>query len=232
MARRLATRVALVLLVAGAGGLALLGLYRGGHVRFNAPSPTRFPHQGIDVSHHQGRIDWPAVAASGTAFAYIKATEGRDFRDRRFEENWREAAAAGIPRGAYHFFTFCSPGLEQARHFLAVVPPEPEALIPVADVEFGGNCTSYEDLETVRRELLVFLEAVEAAWGRKPMLYLTVRSMVQIADDRFDAYPVWFRNIFWRLPDDAASLWVGGSPNHVKDGIQPLTGVVETFWSP
>ncbi|HEX2068810.1 MAG TPA: GH25 family lysozyme, partial [Actinomycetota bacterium] len=31
---------------------------------------------GIDVSHHQGRIDWPRVAADDISFAYIKASEG------------------------------------------------------------------------------------------------------------------------------------------------------------
>jgi len=183
--------------------LTLLVLIRGG-----PPDPERYTIGGIDVSHHQGSIDWHAVAGSDVRFAYIKATEGRDFLDADFEFNWREARERGIARGAYHYFTFCSSGLEQARHFLRVVPPEPGALVPVADIEFGGNCSSYGHLEEVRQELAIFLDEVERAWRRKPILYLTLRSKLQIADARFDGYPVWFRNVFWRLPNDIASQWV------------------------
>ena len=58
---------------------------------------------GIDVSAHQRAIDWQAVAADGIEFAYVKATEGGDFTDRRFADNWAAADAAGLDRGAYHF---------------------------------------------------------------------------------------------------------------------------------
>lgn len=44
---------------------------------------------GIDVSRHQDDIDWPSVAEDGIEFAVIKATEGGDWVDPRFEENWR-----------------------------------------------------------------------------------------------------------------------------------------------
>src|SRR5262245_12494312 len=77
------------------------------------PDLARFPVHGIDVSHHQGAIDWAQVKASGQTFAFIKATEGADFRDKRFSENWRQARAEGLVTGAYHYFTFCSPGVAQ-----------------------------------------------------------------------------------------------------------------------
>src|SRR5205823_659757 len=65
---------------------------------------------GIDVSEHQGRVDWRAVAADGFEYAYVKATEGADHVDDDFSRNWTGAATAGITRGAYHFFSFCSAG--------------------------------------------------------------------------------------------------------------------------
>jgi lysozyme len=51
---------------------------------------------GVDVSGHQGDIDWPSLAAGGVGFAYIKATEGGDFRDTYFQENSSSAKAAGM----------------------------------------------------------------------------------------------------------------------------------------
>lgn len=61
---------------------------------------------GVDVSNHQGVIEWERVSADGISFAYIKATEGGDHVDAQFYANWRAAATAGLDRGAYHFFTF------------------------------------------------------------------------------------------------------------------------------
>lgn len=137
------------------------------------PDVSRYPVRGIDVSHHQGAIDWQAVADDQVAFAYLKATEGGDHRDRRFAANSREARAAGLKVGAYHFFTFCRPGADQARNFLAVVPVDPGALPPAVDLEFGGNCGTLPSDVDLRRELEAFLALVEARHGRQAVLYVT-----------------------------------------------------------
>ena len=71
--------------------------------------PWQYPVHGIDVSKYQGDVDWHAVRRSGIDFAFIKATEGGDHTDDRFQDNWAAAAAAGMPRGAYHYYYFCRP---------------------------------------------------------------------------------------------------------------------------
>ena len=127
---------------------------------------------GIDVSHHQGEIDWGLVADDRIDFAYIKATEGGDFVDERFAANWMGAGSAGLRRGAYHFFTLCTPGAMQARHFLTVVPEDPDALPPAVDVELAENCADRPAGDDLRRELLAFLEIVESATGAQAVLYV------------------------------------------------------------
>ena len=72
----------------------------------------------IDVSHHNGAIDWPAVAAAGIALAFIKATQGTGFVDPAFERNRNAAIAAGILAVPYHFLDTSDPD-EQAGNFLA-----------------------------------------------------------------------------------------------------------------
>lgn len=137
------------------------------------PSERGFPIQGIDVSHHQGAIRWQALPGQGVDFAYIKASEGGDHRDRRFAENWAGARAAGIRRGAYHFFTLCRPGADQAANFIAAVPAEPDALPPAVDLEFMGNCARAVTRESFHAELAAFLRRVEAHYRRPVLLYLT-----------------------------------------------------------
>jgi lysozyme len=167
----------------------------------------RFEVRGIDVSHHQGEIDWNRVATADLRFAFIKATEGRDHQDTRFGENWAAAREAGLTRGAYHFFTFCSPGDAQAAHFLEVVPPTPGALPPVVDVEFAGNCKAWSSVAEIRAELDVFLDRVEAAWGVQPILYITSESEGRIIGGHFEGHPVWIRNTLWR-PSSSQPPWI------------------------
>lgn len=190
-ASRLSTTIGAFAGVVLLGLLGLLGvvLYQRGYVRLNYPSSDEYPVRGVDVSHHQGRVDWDAVDVD---FAYLKATEGGDFTDTRFEENW--AGARGVARGPYHFFTFCTPGRAQAEHFLGTIPGDAE-LPPAVDVEFAGNCTSWDDLDDVRSELEEFVRIVEEATGREPVLYVTRRSFDEVVRGVVDAKPLWLREV-------------------------------------
>lgn len=146
---------------------------------------------GVDVSNHQGEIDWPTLARTDIAFAYIKATEGGDFRDRRFAANWDGARRAGLPRGAYHFFTQCRSGAEQARNFMAAVPREPGALPPAVDLEHMGPCGSGAQVANLVEEIAAFMAMLQDHYGRRPILY---------TDAVFDAAYLWghfTRETFW-----------------------------------
>ena len=134
-------------------GLALVVLSVLGFVGYQFWEPGwRYDVRGVDVSRHQETIDWRSLSSDDTAFAYIKATEGEDWVDVRFSENWRSAGAAEVLRGAYHFFTFCAPGADQAANMIATVPDEPGMLPPAVDLEFGGNCSARPSVEDFRIE--------------------------------------------------------------------------------
>lgn len=126
---------------------------------------------GIDVSAHQKQIDWTAAAADGVTFAYIKATEGSGHTDSQFAANWTGARDAGVTVGAYHYFTLCSPGAEQAADFLAAAPPDDSALPPALDLEFDGACDERPEADHAEQEIAAFLNAVEKAWGRRAVIY-------------------------------------------------------------
>src|SRR5438105_11142959 len=84
----------------------------------------------VDVSHHNGAIDWPAVAAAGIALAFIKATQGASFADPAFERNRCAAVKAGVLAVPYHFIDTAD-AAAQAAHFLAVaalLPGQPAML--------------------------------------------------------------------------------------------------------
>ena len=126
---------------------------------------------GIDVSSHQGDIDWAQVAGDGYSFVYVKATEGTGFTDSHFRQNWGGARAAGLTPGAYHYFTLCSSGADQAADFLAAAPPDDSALPPALDLEFDGSCEERPEAADAQSEIDAFTAAVEEAWGRRLLIY-------------------------------------------------------------
>ncbi|MEZ5996063.1 MAG: GH25 family lysozyme [Hyphomonadaceae bacterium] len=162
--------------------------------------------QGVDVSWHQGAIDWRALAADNISFAYIKATEGADHVDPRFTANWQAAGAAGLYRGAYHFFTLCQPGARQAANFIANVPREAGALPAALDMEHMGPCREGPTMNDVESEARAFLDQVQAHYGARPVIYTTSEfhnaHLTALRGERF-----WIRSIGVR-PRFRANDWI------------------------
>jgi lysozyme len=74
---------------------------------------------GLDVSSHQGKVDWGHHWRSGKRFAYVKATEGTGYRNPHFTQQYNGSAAVGMIRGSYHFaLPNRSDGATQARFFV------------------------------------------------------------------------------------------------------------------
>lgn len=155
--------------------------------------------RGIDVSHHQGSIEWERVKEAGYAFAYLKATEGADFRDTRFQQNWARARSAGLVAGAYHFFTFCARGADQADHFLAVIADQEHVLPLGVDVEFAGNCKAWDSLSAIHVELDVFVKRVEAARGEEVLLYTALDQFDELIPASLHQHALWIRSL-WGEP--------------------------------
>jgi lysozyme len=163
--------------------------------------------QGIDVSQHQGAIDWRTVARTDIRFAYIKATEGGGHRDSRFDANWRGAARAGLKRGAYHYFTLCRSGREQAANFIEAVPVDPDALPPAVDLEHMGPCRRGPPVADVAGEISRYADDIQIHYGARPIFYTTDRFDAAYLRGRFASERFWVRSLFtW--PGFRRQSWV------------------------
>ena len=171
-----------------AGEAERLGVWREAIV-VCADGPTL---EGIDVSYYQGTIDWDAVAADGIDFAIIRVSDGIGFEDPQFDRNWSEAQRVGIVRGVYQFFRPGQDPVAQADLLLSRMGGlGPGDLPPVADVEDADG----ESAATIAANLAIWMDRVEAAIGRPPIIY-TGRyfweSSVGAAD--FSEHPLWVAN--------------------------------------
>ncbi|NYG59265.1 lysozyme [Nocardioides daedukensis] len=185
-------------------------------------SPTSSPtgsrdRKGIDVSQHQGDIDWERVAADGVEFAYLKATEGSGFSDPRFVSNARAAKAAGIEVGAYHYYTLCAAPEPQAAHFVSTITGATD-LAPVVDLELIGNCDPPPDPVLLQKQVQRFIALVEEASEERVVVYFhpgfeAFYSMVA----EFDR-PLWVRRVGTVPPPGEWHIWQRNDRGTV-DGI-------------
>ncbi len=142
---------------------------------------------GIDVSHYQGQVNWDAVRAAGCAFAFAKATESEGVTDPYFAANWSGMKAAGLARGAYHFFRPAGDAARQAAHFLSTVQFAPGDLPPVLDVETSDNVSNSALVGGVQ----LWLDAVEPVAGVTPIIYTAASFWNAHLNNQFAAYPLW-----------------------------------------
>jgi lysozyme len=195
--------------------LLLTGLVAGcasaPHVADPFPHPSDYEIHGIDVSKYQGNIDWTGVRNSNVHFAWIKATEGGDYVDPKFDQNWEAAKDAGIPRGAYHFVYWCRPAQEQAAWFVSHVPNDPDALPPVLDVEWNPQsktCPRGPDRETAIAMMKTILVAMERAYGKRPVIYTSVDFHRDVMVGEFTDYPIWVRSVkYYPTVKYGARMW-------------------------
>lgn len=160
--------------------------------------PEGYSIRGIDISHHQGEIDWQKLASakikeSQVSFVFIKATEGLSLLDENFNDNFYQAREYGFIRGAYHYFKPNVPASKQAAYYLKQVHLEPGDLPPVLDIEETGNLSKHE----LQQAALTWLRTVEKRYRVKPILYTGYKFKESYLNaPEFADYPYWIAHYY------------------------------------
>lgn len=149
----------------------------------------RYPVRGIDVSRHNGAIDFRKVKESGMEFVFIKASEGATHRDSLFSRNIDSARSAGLATGAYHFFRFDREGVDQAINFLEALGSRDPELGLVIDVESAGNPGNIPP-QTVKKRLSSMVEYLNML-GFRVTVYTNFDGYYDYIRDTLPDYPLW-----------------------------------------
>jgi lysozyme len=188
---------------------------------FGIDIPINYSMHGIDVSHHNGLIDWQEVKAMNVKgitiqFSFIKATQGVTMEDPQFPRNWKQSRKFGITRGAYHFFNEFKPGKEQAEHYIATLGDLlPGDLPPVLDIEENRGVAK----EILIKEALIWLQIVESHYKIKPIIYTFVNFYENQLGSAFDGYPFWAAHYNEKQQprtDRSWSIWQHNEKGHVN----------------
>lgn len=153
--------------------------------------PAGFESVGIDVSHHQGEVNWKKVFAQSPLdtlidFVYCKATEGSTHIDREWENNREQLNELGVMNGAYHFLNPKTYSIPQAQHFLNHWKSREIDLPPVLDVE-----TEASSDKILIANMYDWLEYVEKHTGHRPIIYTSQSFYETKFQDEFENYSFW-----------------------------------------
>lgn len=150
---------------------------------------NRYPVSGIDVSAHNGEIDFAAVKKSGVDFVFIKASEGETFRDKKFADNYERAMESGLVVGAYHYFRFDNEGVMQAMNLCQALGDRRPPLGVAIDIEFENNASITNPMEIVEN-LSAMLDYLKLK-GLPIVLYSNKEGYYEFIADYFSDYPLW-----------------------------------------
>ncbi|MGW6455675.1 lysozyme [Streptomyces sp. NPDC055078] len=142
------------------------------------PPETRAAQsEGVDVSSHQGDVDWPALWSSGVKWSYVKATEGTYYKNPYFSQQYNGSYDIGMIRGAYHFATpDTATGSAQADYFIdngGGWTPDGRTLPGALDMEwnpYGADCYGKSPSAMVAW-IRDFLNQYKARTGRDAVIY-------------------------------------------------------------
>lgn len=160
--------------------------------------PSAYAIHGIDISHYQENIDWNLLAQQRNSrfplhFIFLKATEGSDYGDGAFADNFEAARRNGFIRGAYHYFIPRTDARKQADFFIRTVQLKKGDLPPVLDVE----TTAGKDKADLQRDVKIWLDRVEKHYGVKPILYASYKFKLRYLNDSiFNRYPYWIAHYY------------------------------------
>jgi GH25 family lysozyme M1 (1,4-beta-N-acetylmuramidase) len=168
--------------------------------------------QGIDVSHWQGTINWPAVRAAGKEFAFAKATEGTNFIDPRANSNLTNGPAAGMVMGVYHYAnpsTATGDAAAEANYFVdnAGQWMTEGFLPPVLDLEEGGPSMTLAQLSNW---VHAFQNQMMARIGMHAIIYCNTNYATNELNNTVNIYPLWIAN--WNTTSYGNPLTDGSPP--------------------
>lgn len=177
---------------------------------------------GIDISHHNGKINWDEVKKSKhpIKYAFIKATEGKKLVDKRFHYNWKNAKDNGYLVGAYHFYRPNVSSDIQFNHFSSTVKLEKGDLLPVLDIERESSLGKNNLIKGIRN----WINLCEIKYGVKPIIYTGRKFYELFLKDEFSDCPLWIASysneksiseIDWDLHQFTENVIIKGIPERV-----------------
>ncbi|MCO8193805.1 MULTISPECIES: GH25 family lysozyme [Anaerofustis] len=166
-------------------------------------------YKGIDVSVWQGDINFKEVKKDGIEAVYIRAGQGSNYTDTKFERNYKEAKKEDLKIGFYHYVTARNTrqAREQAHFFYSLIKNKDQQLRPAMDFEQLDGLSKKECNDIAK----VYMETLENLLGYKPAFYSNAYDVQTVWEKDLNKYPLWIADYGVRSPYTTGewSKWSG-----------------------
>jgi len=177
--------------------------------------------KGIDVSHHNGSVDWGLVKAYGYSFVFIKATEGTTFEDSKFHYNYKGGRKNNLLTGYYHFARPYNNPIEEADFFIETISKyngfKKEDLPPVLDIEVNEGLNKIEVSKWVR----IWINRVKEIKGIQPILYTNLNFAREYLDESLSDISLWLARYNTYIPEDVSGWNKWTFLQYTSQGLVP-----------
>lgn len=180
---------------------------------------------GIDVSHHQGDINWTYVAKSGVKYVYIKLTEGTTYLDDKAYANYLGAKNAGLRVGFYCFSHVTNDPTKEVDFFLKKLGNMKVDLPHVLDLESAKG----QSKATINAFALKWLKYMKEKTGITPMLYTMYGFFPNFTSKELANYPLWIARYYDAKNPGNSSIWSKWSMFQYSDkgSVKGIKGSVD-----
>lgn len=181
----------------------------------------RYSIHGLDISHHQEKINWNNVDKK-YKFIILKATEGNTFLDTDFLYNWQKAQINGFIVGAYHYFTMQSSGIRQAKFYISKVPKIDNSFPPIIDLEISSKY----DKKDVLRELTNMINILEEYYNKKVIIYVNNNTYEAFIKNELLDNLIWYSNYKYYPKIEEDNRWIMWQYSR-KGRVKGISGYVD-----
>lgn len=183
-------------------------------------------YEGIDVSGWQGNINYEQVKNNGIEIVYIKSSEGSNFVDPYFNQNYANAKANGLKVGFYHYVIARTneEAVNEARFFVTTISgKEPDCRLAMDFESFGS--LSVEEINEIG---ITFIKTVENLSGKEVIIYSNTNDATNIFSGKLTNYPLWVAQyeVEQPTPNGKWSTWAGWQYTDVGE-VAGISGYVD-----
>ena len=171
---------------------------------------------GIDVSEHNGKLDWATIKKAGISFAIVRTGYGTGYTDAYFKRNIEGALAQGLHVGIYHFsYALSAAGAKkEAEYVLKLLDPYKGKIVMPVFFDFEYDTVSYAKKhgvtlgkESFNSHAVAFCETIRAA-GYTPGVYYNLDYARNYVDkSRLGGYAQWYAQYAATASIDGWDFW-------------------------
>ena len=198
------------------------------HSFYDSKYGHKYMVRGVDVSHHNGPVNWSQLKNEGITFSYLKSTEGISHIDRNYKSNYENSKQSNIKTGTYHFYTFGLDGEMQAHHFMRHAIVGSGDLIPAIDVEHSPANKYSNDKDYIKiviDELIKLEYEMYEYYGVRPIIYTNKDCYKLYIKNHFPENLIWMSDLH-NEPDLKDYNWIFWQFSHTGN-INGVSGDID-----